>query len=424
MDDLRILVVSNIFAPHVRGGYELGCQQIAENFQSDGHQVTVATSVAIGKLIRTAQESTVPVQQIFEPVFDYEPNLQEFVSGHAALSARHRAALGGVLESNIIAMVSCIREWQPDLIWVSNPIGLGPVGILEACAGSGVPCIIHLMDDIDGVVVSHQVGQYLLPRYRRVKSAFHAIACSEKMAVSNTTAGSFASLRIIYNGVDIPVSTSCAGSTPGPFRVVYFGQLEQPKGLLAAVRGFHEFLRRSSLPATLDLIGPGSQGFRQILTAEIARLGLTERVAFVGQLPRPELLARLPNYAAALLLLSDTEPFGYAPVEAGALGLPVIVTSGAGAVEWFPQDYPLIVQDRDSAAEVASKLNLVAEQPMLIQSAMADLQDALRRHCDFSSVTLPAYRRALQSIPRRRPMPEQALFCSHRTANLYNAKYG
>ena len=47
---MRILVVSNLYPPHIIGGYELGCRDIVEALKRRGHELLVLTSdYGIGK---------------------------------------------------------------------------------------------------------------------------------------------------------------------------------------------------------------------------------------------------------------------------------------------------------------------------------------------------------------------------------------
>ena len=72
---MKFTLISNIFEPHVRGGYELGCATIGQRLQSLGHEVAVLTSPSPGVLEKTAATSGLLVHRLFEPVFEYEEHL-------------------------------------------------------------------------------------------------------------------------------------------------------------------------------------------------------------------------------------------------------------------------------------------------------------------------------------------------------------
>ncbi len=429
---MRIAFVSNIFPPHVRGGYELGCQRIAGRSQELGHEVTVLTSAAIGKLATTAPPPNLRVEELFEPAYEYDENVVALTSRLRASSynVRRQEAFGGILEHNAWTLARALRRIVPDVIWIFNPLAIGTVGILEACLTSQAPCILHLMDDIDDMVNKHQKEQYLLPRYRRLKASLHAIACSEKMAVANTRIGEFASLRIIHNGVDFPETKNRAapmGDGPrmnpnGPFRFVCFGRVERNKGVLQALRGLRALLDRAPRREIfLDIVGNGSKSFREELEREWERLRLGDAVRFRDFIPRDELLAMLPSYTAAVLPLIYFEPFGYAPVEAAAVGLPVITTTGPGAAECFPAGYRLFLQDRESDRELADLMEWCIVERSAARAEALSLQKELRRRCDFTRVVFPAYERVLRSLePRHSRHDERSVLASHRTASLYS----
>lgn len=42
---MKVLMVSNFYPPHYRGGYEVRCKQVAETMQQRGHEIRVLTSV-------------------------------------------------------------------------------------------------------------------------------------------------------------------------------------------------------------------------------------------------------------------------------------------------------------------------------------------------------------------------------------------
>ncbi len=422
---MRIVFVSNIFPPHVRGGYELCCRRIAERCRELGYNVTVLTSAAIGKLAKTAPDPVLCVEELFEPVYEYEEDVIDLTCRLPTSShyIRLQEAFGGILEHNAWMLARAIRRLSPDVIWIFNPLAIGTVGILEACLTSRAPCILHLMDHLDTVVGRHQQECYLLPRYRRLKASMHAIACSEKMAVANTRIGDFASLRIIHDGVDFSDTDNTSGVDPnGPARFVCFGQVEPEKGVLHALNGLRALLDRTpGREVCLDIIGGASNSFRRDLERERDRLGLRDAVRLQTFVPHAELMAMLPRYTAAVLPLRGTEPFGLTPVEAGAAAIPVITTAGTGAAECFPANYRLFLRDRESVQEIASLMEWCIADPAGARAEARNLHAELRRKCDFTAVVFPAYERVLRSlVPKHTRHDERALLAAHRTVSLYS----
>jgi glycosyltransferase involved in cell wall biosynthesis len=421
---MNFVLISNIFPPHVRGGYELGCEIVARRLSGLGHTVTILTSAALGQLERTTLMPGLNVRPIFEPIFEYEELLDARTAQNPLWLRRRQEAFGGVLVGNVLALSDCLTEIRPDAVWFFNPLGLGTVGILEAALSQPVKCIIHLMDNIDGAVAGHQQALSFEGRYRRLKSHISAISCSRKTLLANERLGPYRSHRVIYNGIcfdQIP----CERTRPhadGVCRFVYFGQVSEPKGVLEMVRGAAH-LRQASPEArfTLDIIGRCSSLYRKELERTIAENGLSGLVNLIPFMAHETLMAELTRYDAAVMLLSADEPFGYAPVEAAAAGLPVVMTPDAGSAECFPPDYPLFVQDRSKETEVAGKMFWCCRNLPELRHLGLALRSALQAYCDLDKVTIPGYLRVVRACPvSAGKFNIQGLLSSYYTARLYS----
>ncbi len=405
---MNFTLISNIFEPHVRGGYELGCQAIARKLATLGHQVTVLTSQAPGVLHKSAGTNGLNVRRIFEPVFEYEDGLSGTFARNPFWQRRVDNAFGGVLPANVIALDEHFSEHPPEVIWLFNPLGLGPVGILETIARQPARCLIHLMDHIDGSIASHQHFHFYLGRWRRIKSRLTAISCSEKMRAANEQLGPYRHHHVIYNGFspqEIPDS-SRSHAPDGAFRFVYFGQFSREKGLPQVVKAFAALLR--SQPTTdcrLDLFGKGGAAFESELHEQIQRENVAGRVRWHGFTPKDELLRRLHEYDAAIMLLNPSEPFGYAPLEAACAGLAVITTADTGIGEIFPKTYPLLVANRDDTSSVKKKMEWCVTHRGELRSVADQLWKHLAARCDFDQLTMPAYLKAIEACPVNQPIP-------------------
>lgn len=60
---MKILMVSNFYPPHYRGGYEVRCKQVAETMQRRGHDIRVLTSV-YGMPMDSSGEFPRPTEEI------------------------------------------------------------------------------------------------------------------------------------------------------------------------------------------------------------------------------------------------------------------------------------------------------------------------------------------------------------------------
>src|SRR5262245_20115847 len=128
---LRLLFVSDLWPPHVIGGYELGARDIAEGMKARGHAVEILTSTfGVGS---ASVEG--PVHRL----------LYEDVRGHPL---RQRQLAAETWKS--YRMLSVARRFlagrRPDLIYLFNPLGL-TAALMEELGRFGPPVVAYISDD-------------------------------------------------------------------------------------------------------------------------------------------------------------------------------------------------------------------------------------------------------------------------------------
>jgi glycosyltransferase involved in cell wall biosynthesis len=145
---------------------------------------------------------------------------------------------------------------------------------------------------------------------------------------------------------------------PGP-RILFVGRFVYYKGIDVLIDAM------ARCPGTLMLVGGGS--LEGELRRQVARLGLEERVRFIGRVSG----ADLPAYyhASDIFVLPSvaiTEAYGLVQIEAMAAGVPVVSTNLPTGVPWVNQDgvTGLIVPPRDAGA-LAHALCRLLEDPEL-----------------------------------------------------------
>ena len=110
-----------------------------------------------------------------------------------------------------------------------------------------------------------------------------------------------------------------------PQTLLAVGRFVPEKSFMTLIRAFARIDRPS---AKLIILGKGPEEAR--LRAEIARLGLGQRIVLPGYSQEP-----WSHYASArcFVLSSTSEPFGNVVVEAMAFGLPIVATACSGPQE-------------------------------------------------------------------------------------------
>jgi UDP-glucose:(heptosyl)LPS alpha-1,3-glucosyltransferase len=148
-------------------------------------------------------------------------------------------------------------------------------------------------------------------------------------------------LQVVRNGVDLKRFRPGTGDLPVPRPAVCFlGSGFARKGLSTAIRAV------ARLPSVhLAVVGGDRRQGRWERLAQ--RLGVRDRVHFLGASERPEAL--LPA-ASALVLPTRYDSFANAVLEAMACGVPPITSTANGAAEVLPEPWMAIPDPEDDLA--------------------------------------------------------------------------
>jgi glycosyltransferase involved in cell wall biosynthesis len=197
-----------------------------------------------------------------------------------------------------------------------------------------LPSVVSLQGpDVPGFEARYdRLYPLLAPVLRRVwRDARSVIAISNAHRALAAAFMPEVPIRIIHNGVDLRAfGTVRGGRRDGPVRILCSGRLIERKGqhhlLDALARLCHDGGRE------VHLVLAGTGDMEGALREQCRRLGLTDRVKFLGYVTRE----RMPEvYANAdlFVLPSQSEGMSMALLEAMAAGLPVIVTETGGSEE-------------------------------------------------------------------------------------------
>ncbi|MHB0858596.1 MAG: glycosyltransferase [Anaerolineae bacterium] len=240
-----------------------------------------------------------------------------------------------------------LRETRPDICHIDEePYNLATYLALRAARTVGARTLFFTWQNL--------LRRYPWP-FRALERYTHthadaAIAGTQDAADVLRHKGYSGPLRVIPQfGVDPerfrPLPRPEADATP--FEIVYAGRLVEQKGLgvlVEALAGLEGDWR-----LTLYAAGPMEAELR----AQLASMGLSQRVAFHGHVPSSEMPSRLAA-AHALVLPSLTRPnwkeqFGRVLVEAMACGV-VVVGSNSGEIARVIGDGGLVFPEGDATA--------------------------------------------------------------------------
>ena len=176
----------------------------------------------------------------------------------------------------------------------------------------------------------------------------------------------------LYNGVDLD---QFAPAPDASAREEIRRSLDLPQALPVALFVGNGFARKGlrflleAWPevhhdARLIVIGTDQAASSYVRLA--ARLGLTDRVSFLG---RRTDVARLVRAADAFALPSLFEPFGNVALEAMAAGVPALTTALCGVAEVMPLALrAFVVEDPSDCGELAARLDALIEAAPALRS--------------------------------------------------------
>jgi glycogen(starch) synthase len=322
-----------MYPPHHLGGYELMWRAAVEELRADGHEVRVLT---------TDYRSSTPDPAVFEGP-DVRRDLRWYWRDHEfpRLSPRGRLELE---RHNALVFGRNLSEVEPDVVswWAMGGMSMA---LIERMRRSATPAIGFVHDDwmlygpkvdawqraiarlgpagppiaaLAGAPAARDLGR--AARWAFVSETCRARA-AERWSLPDTT--------IVHSGVDTALFEPAAEHEEWAGRLAYVGRIDSRKGIEIAVRALEH------LPgATLTVVGSGDEAYLEQLRSLAHEVGVAERTTFRGA-RRDELRAIYAEADAVVFPVQWEEPWGLVPLEAMAVGTPVVATGRGGSREFL-----------------------------------------------------------------------------------------
>ena len=271
-----------------------------------------------------------------------------------------------------------LRRERVDAVLVE----FGPNGakLWRACRRAGVPLVVHFhgFDAHSEATLEEYASEYA----RMFENVAAIIAVSSVMRRKLIDMGAPPELvHLNPCGVDVSdFPPADPGRAPPTFLAV--GRFVSKKGPLLTILSFRDVL--DAVPdARLLMVGEGPllDGCRQVADG----LGLRDHVRFLGSRPHRQ-VARLMREARAFVQHSlvaddgDSEGTPVAVLEAGATGIPVVVTRHAGIAEAVIHGRTGYLVDERDVSAMSAYLKDLARDPELASTLGARARDHVSRH--------------------------------------------
>ncbi len=352
---MRVLTVGNMYPPHHLGGYELMWRSSVSQLRSEGHAVRVLTS----DFRRPDPDGAIPEDA------DVDRSLRWYWRDHAwpRLSLRERLRLE---RWNLRLLDHHLAELRPDVVawWAMGGMSMS---LIEAVSRLGLPAVGVVVDD--WLLYGPKEDQWQramrrlgplafgverlagVPARLRFDDSVAWIAVSEAIRRQARDGGwKLPDSEIVHAGIDHGLFRPVP-EKPWGGRLAYVGRIDPRKGLRTAI------LALARLPDTsLTITGGGDQAHLAELEALVRERGLDDRVSFERR-PRSELAGVYAAADAVLFPVLWGEPWGLVPLEAMAVGVPVVATGTGGSGEYLSDgENCLIYRPADDPAALAEAI--------------------------------------------------------------------
>jgi glycosyltransferase involved in cell wall biosynthesis len=384
---MRILIVSNLYPPVARGGYEAGCASVVDYLREHEHDVRVLAS--------SFEHESAPIESEVERTL-------------SLLTPDARGARRAPLASlRAVAVARRAIEWKPDLVYVWNGASI-PQAALRVLADSGAPLAFRIEEHwFARIFLGDQFLRELLPHRRGPARGAWSLGCRLLNALPALRLDPTARLRtaITWNSEAIkhmappppfvetvlervihpaPPNGDLYASlerkpAPEP-RIVFLGRVTPYKGVAVAVRALALLQAELGTPASLDIVGPEDGDHGEELRRLAESLGVGSAVHWHGQRSPAEAAAVLARAHALIVPSTWDEPFPYVTIEGALARVPLVASDVGGIGEGMHDEEHALLFPRGDAAAAATVLARTLRET---EQTAARVQRAYERAQEF-----------------------------------------
>lgn len=382
---VRVLAIGTLYPPHHLGGYEVVWRGAMRELRDRGHRVRILTT--------TYRRPAAATDAIEDP--DVHRELEWYWHDHAWRSlgpfARMRLERG-----NAATFDRHLSEFRPDVVtwWPVGGLGLS---LLERARRSGLPAVLFVHDYWPRYGPEHDLWLRMWAG-RPLARAWAERATGVPTQVDLAAAG-----RWLFNSAVVRDDTAQTGLViddqavlaPGVaqaylgasperdlpswrWRLLYVGRVVEQKGVRTAVEAL------AVLPgeATLRIIGEGDLTYRRELERLAAELGVADRVRFEPTRQPEQLIGAYREADVLVFPVEWQEPWGLVPLEAMALGTPVVATGRGGSRDYLEPGVNCLLFEAGSASSLAAAISELRGSPELLGRLREGGRLAAARHSE------------------------------------------
>jgi len=177
-------------------------------------------------------------------------------------------------------------------------------------------------------------------------------------------------ISVIYNGIDMSkFFNSNQNQNDNSDRLIYVGRLIEEKGVQVIIRALSKL--SPGLDWSFDIVGDGE--YRRVLEEQVFRLGLNNKVRFLGT--RQDIPELLKQHDIFIHMPECEEGFGITIIEAMAAGLLCICKISGGIPEIIDNGYNgILLRTEDELTEILEDI-LTANKSISISVVRKNAKD-------------------------------------------------
>jgi glycogen synthase len=375
---VRILLLSNLYPPHVQGGAEILAADVAAGLEKLGHEVLVLTSSE--DLHKEQQDGHIWRTLSSAPPAHFDRHRPLWQQFNLPLNYYRRYHC----PTNAAELRRVIAVTQPDVLYIWEITGIGVISLLKALPDLKLPIVFHLgsywllyaqsPETEQSRLHLHRLKQWLIGSLPPLHwTSFIAVSATVKQQYVQRGFDS-ERIEVIYNGIDsrfltLPPVDDSRDNIHGPLQLLFVGRLRVEKGVLVILKALERLVRESGLAdmATLSLhlniFGTGDQVYVDELQRFLQEKNLTHLVTFHGRVSQDELISYYDRSHIMLVPSLWQEPFGLVIAEAMARGLPVIASHVGGPAEILTHQVDGLLVEPGDEQILAAAIRQLIEDP-------------------------------------------------------------
>lgn len=351
-----------------------------------------ATRSAQGMIMQLKEKGVVPIVCTAHysklNVFFHAYGIQTIVTGHREMiTVKHTGK--GALWKNFRMALNCLKRDIKAIRKISSEINMSSVDLIHTNSSRSdlgfflgfffrIPHVCHLREYGDKDYDVYPLNPFYILFYNRMAKKF--ICVSEAIRMHWVQKGiKYNKTILVYNGVDadkISVSTDDVKKQL-PLKLVMSGGIMPTKGqhlVVAAIGMLPDDVKKNIV---FDCVGWGPEDYQTLLKEEAKRVGVLERINFLGT--RDDVLTLLGNYHVGLVC-SRYEGFGRVTAEFMLAKLGVIVSDTGANVELIENEKTgLVFSSGDAESLSKAILRFYYDRAFLTQCSLEAREVALQR---------------------------------------------